>query len=176
MPELNAYLKLSLAGAACVAAFLVGRGCTPAPTVQEKIVYQDREVIKTVVVEKKVEVKGETRVVTRDRVVYANGETREHEVERTETKTKTETKTDKTDEVSVEKTISKVEERAFDSRPRWHASLLAGADLAPAWQPIAGAGPLTLGAHVEYRPVGPLWVGAWVLHTGAAGVSMGIEF
>lgn len=178
---LKAHWAKFLALALIIAAFAVGRfTVSPVETlkIEEKIVYQDREVIKEVLVEKKVEVKGETRVVVRDRYVYPDGTIHEHEEEKHDTKTDTRTDTEKVKEVIKEVKVieERIVEKIIDARPHWRASLLAGADINPAWQPIPGAGPLTLGAHVEYRPAGPFWVGAFALHTGVIGASVGVEF
>lgn len=161
--------------------FFVGRYTAPAVErvkIEEKIVYQDREVEKVVVVEKRVEVKGETRVVVRDRVVTPDGTVREHEEERTDTKTDTRTDTKENREIVREVRVveERLVEKVIDRRADWRAGALVGIDLNPAWQPIPNAGPLTLGAHVEYRILGPVWVGAWGLHTGVAGASLGFEF
>lgn len=178
---LKAHWPKVLAVGLIAVAFFAGRYTVPVKEtvkVEEKIVYQDREVIKEVVVEKKVISKGETRVVVRDRFVYPDGSIHEHEEEKTDTKT--DTKTDKDARVEVVKEVRVVEERVvekiIDRRPQWRASLLVGADFNPAWQPIPGAGSLTLGAHLEFRPIGPVWVGVWGLHTGAVGGSIGVEF
>lgn len=178
---IKAHWAKILVVALIVGAYFGGRYSVPVVErlkVEEKIVYQDREVIKEVIVERKVVTKGETRVVVRDRYVYPDGSIHEHEEEKTDTKT--DEKTDKDTKTEVVKEVRVVEERivekVIDRRPQWRASLLVGADFGPAWQPIPNAGALTLGAHVEFRPLGPVWVGVWGLHTGAVGGSIGVEF
>mgnify|MGYP003452664099 CR=1 FL=1 len=75
-----AHWRKVLAAALIAAAFFAGRFSNPATEtvkVEERIVYQDREVTKEVIVEKKVLVKGETKVVVRDRYVYPDGSVHE---------------------------------------------------------------------------------------------------
>ena len=178
---LKAHWGKVLVVALIAGAFFVGRYTVPAKEtvkVEEKLVYQDREVVKEVIVEKRVAVKGETKVVVRDRYVYPDGTIHEHEQENTDTRTDERTDRDTKTEVVKEVRVieEKIVEKVIDRRPQWRASLLVGADLRPAWQPIPNVGNLTLGAQVEFRPLGPVWVGVWGLHTGAVGASLGLEF
>lgn len=167
------YWRLIAEVVAVCAAFAIGRFSQEAK-VEEKIVYQDREVVKTVEVEKRVLVKGETRVVIRDRYIRSDGSVSEHEEERADTHTD-----DRTDRTGTSET-TRVETRTVDKvvtlQPSWSVGVLVGADLNPAWQPITGAGPLALGVSVTYRVAGPFTVGAWGVHTGAFGVSLGAQF
>lgn len=58
-------------------------------------------------------------------------------------------------------------------RPSWRAGALVGLQLRELRLP---PGPLLYGAHVERRVLGPLWLGAWGLSSGAAGLSLSAEF
>jgi hypothetical protein len=65
-----------------------------------------------------------------------------------------------------------------ESRRDWRVSLLVGAELAIAADPI---GDVAYGLHAERRIIGPVWGGAWALGVGPArswfaGLSVGVEF
>lgn len=169
MPFLKSHWRKLALVAVVVLAFLFGKFSNPAKVVTE---------IKTVTVEKVVEkvitleVEAKTKVVYIDRVIEKDGRIIEKIVEREVSKKETEKKEDRV--------ATKEEERKSVTVTTAHAtarvSLLAGVDFAPAWQPIPNAGILTLGIHAEFRVIGPVSVGVWALHTGAAGASVGVEF
>ena len=169
MPFLKSHWRKLALVAVVVLAFLFGKFSNPAKVVTE---------IKTVTVEKVVEkvitleVEAKEKVVYIDRIIERDGRVIEKIVEREVSKKET--------EKVAEREATKEEERKSVTIKENHAtarlSLLAGVDLAPAWQPIPGAGILTLGIHAEFRVIGPVSVGVWALHTGAAGASVGVEF
>lgn len=145
-----------------------GAGRFAAPTKVQTVV--KTETVEKIV-EKKVEVAAKTKVVYVDRVITKEGEVRERIVEREVEKSRTDTDrtNDRTDTTESSKTVE-------SDAPRLNVSVLAGVDLNPKWQPIEGAGPLSLGLSVNYRIAGPLTVGAWGLHTGVFGISLGATF
>jgi hypothetical protein len=156
-----------------ILAFLGGRYTTPTKVVEtERIVYQEKIVEK--IVEKKVEVAAKTKVVYRTTTITKEGETKIVEVEKTEKKTekKTDSETNKDKEIVKEDTRTKLTEYA---RPQWKVGALVGYDFSPV-KPLDFAHGLTLGAHVERRLAGPIWVGVWAFHTGAVGASLSVEF
>lgn len=57
----------------------------------------------------------------------------------------------------------------------WHVSLLAGTDYVRASDGLTRSD-FFLGAHVERRVLGPFYLGAWALSSGAAGLSVGVTF
>lgn len=167
-----AVLVLALVGAG---AFSAGRFSAPREVETrdvERVVYRDRVVEKVVTVE--VKAKAETKIVYRDRVVTKEGEVRERIVERTDTKedTHTDTAGDKTTTKvgSTEREATKV----VTLQPTWRVSLLAGASLAQPLVPLAG--PLVLGAEVDYRIAGGVSAGVWINTVGAAGLGVSLEF
>ncbi len=168
-------LLITLAAlAALVGAFAAGRFAAPTKVeirtqVVEKIV--TRDVIKEVVKE----VKGKDTVQVVTRVITKEGEVRERIVTREVVKTVKEAVTDATHEGSEDRSISTSKVTLTDA-PRLSVSLLAGVDFNPAWQPIPRAGPLALGLSVNYRIAGPFTVGAFGLHTGVVGISLGMTF
>lgn len=164
-----------LAGAvALVLAFLAGRFSAPVKTTTrdvERVVYKDR------VVTQRVEVQGETktqeRVVFRDRTVvtHADGTVEHRDVVRTDvehgdavvrsdvlTSTRTHEEAKATEH---EKTID-------FARPSWQVNALGAVQIGDLSKPF-------FGVQVERR-IGPLWVGAFGLSDGTAGVSLGIQF
>ena len=60
-------------------------------------------------------------------------------------------------------------------RPEWRVSLLAGADMLHLDRPQL-FGPIQLGAMVERRILGPVWVGAFGLSSGVGGLALSVEF
>lgn len=60
-------------------------------------------------------------------------------------------------------------------KPQWRVSALAGVDVLHLNQP-ALLGPVQLGALVERRLIGPVWVGAFGLSSGTAGLALSLEF
>ncbi len=168
---MNPWTKRGLVVGAVLAALAgaYGAGRFAAPT---------KVVTKTEVVTKEVikEVKAETKVIYRDRVVdrviTKDGTVTEHIVYKSAEATK---EVDRTSDAKSSDT--KTEKVTITDAPRLTVSVLAGVDLKPAWQPLGpSAGPLALGLSVQYRVAGPIVVGAWGLHTGAFGASLGIQF
>lgn len=156
-------------------AFSVGRFTAPVVTETrdvEHVVYKDRVVEKVVTVQAAAKVI--TRVVYRDKVTTPDGTVTEHEHEttgeheNTDTTTKTDTVADHASETVTEHT------KTVTLRPKWRVSLLAGASLKDPLLPIAG--PLVLGAEVDYRIAGGLSAGLWLNTVGAAGLSLAWEF
>jgi hypothetical protein len=138
---------------------------------------ETREVVRTEfkTVEKviTVEVASKDKVVYIDRVITKEGEIREKIVEKTVEKRDTKVEKDTKEEAKIATDTKKT---VTTDAPRLSVSILAGVDLNPAWQPIPNAGPLALGIAVQYRIAGPLTVGAFGLHTGVFGVSVGANF
>jgi hypothetical protein len=133
---------LLLAGLCAVGGFAAGRGTRPPAETVERVVYKDRIVREVQLVE----AKAETRVVYRTRVVTAEGERRETEVERTETKSeaRADTLTDTTREGTTYRKVSA-------PIPDWRVAALVGAHV-PQFAPVYGA-------HVQRRILGPLSLG-----------------
>lgn len=169
--------NLAIAAAALLAlaaAFGAGRFLTPTKVeiqtqVVEKVV--TRDVIHEVV--KEVEGKDTVQVVTR--TITKEGAVTERIVTREVVKTVKEAATDATHDATADTTTKTDTVRLADA-PRFSVALLAGVDFNPAWQPIPGAGPLALGLAINYRFAGPFTVGAFGLHTGVVGVSLGMTF
>lgn len=136
----------------------------------------------------------DTQVVTvaaKERIVYRNRATA---VDKVTTKvtapdgTVTETITDKTKRVAAssedEKSSSmtaasssaKTEKTTTTDAPRLTVMLVAGYTHQPGVQLIPGAGPLAVGAVVNYRVAGPLTVGVGALTTGTVFAGVGAQF
>ncbi len=167
---LKAHWRPFAVAAALLVAFGAGRFATPPKVVTKTetvVKVETREVVKTVTVTAAAKVKVIERVVTKE------GEVRERIVIREVTKKETEGE-HKTDAVASE--TVKAEKIVTSDAPRLTVSVLVGADLNPAWQPIPGAGPLALGLQVQYRIAGPVTVGVFGLHTGVVGASLGVTF
>lgn len=161
-------LALALTG---LAAFAIGRYTAADPDVHEveRVVYRDRvvEVIKTVTVKQA----AETRVVYRDRVRAPDGTVHEREVERTDTRA-TETAATDTSRVEAHDATRETARTVTSAKPNWRVGVLAGAQMR--FDPLSLSP--ALGAHVERRILGPVWLGVWGLHAGTAGLSLSVEF
>lgn len=158
-----------------VGAFSAGRFSAPREVETrdvERVVFKDRVVEKVVTVE--VKAKAETKIVYRDRIVTKEGEIRERIVERTDTKEDRKTDTVADRDASTEGTKDRDTKTTVTLQPKWRVSLLAGASLTQPLVPIAG--PLVLGAEVDYRIVGGVSAGVWINTVGAAGLSVALEF
>lgn len=144
---------------ALLGAFATGRFATPTKTVTQTV---ERVVTKTVTV------KAKARVVYRDRTVIQkpDGTVERRDVERTEQTTVAATEHEAEHAATVTVTASP---------PQWRASLLAGVDFPHLDRP-ALLGPIQLGAMVERRIAGPLWIGAWGMSSGVGGLALSLEF
>ncbi len=158
-----------------VGAFSAGRFSAPHEVETrdvEHVVFKDRVVEKLVTVE--VKAKAETKIVYRDRIVTKEGEIRERIVERTDTKEDRKTDTVADRDAKTEGTKDRESRQTVTLQHKWRASLLAGASLAQPLVPLAG--PLVLGAEVDYRIVGGVSAGVWINTVGAAGLLVAVEF
>lgn len=141
---------------------------------QEAIVWQGAHRVDRVEVEALARSEAAERVVVRERVVYRDGPVAEvsREVEGSRSSVELERRSEAA-EVRVE--VQRVEvvrevERRVEVRlplPSWRVSGLVGGR----W----GTG-IEYGAHVERRLLGPIYVGAWGLSSGAVGVGLGVAF
>lgn len=175
-----------VAGLAALAlAFAFGRYATPPKTVTH-------ETVRTVTVEdtrSKEQVRALTAQITElqkttHRVTktakHADGSSETTTTVDTSVATKTETHTDtektKTEEqhskTDVARTVTKT---VTSDRPTVRVSLLAGVELAHLGTPQV-LGPIALGGMVEGRILGPVWIGAFGLSSGTAGIALSIEF
>ena len=149
----------------------------PRVEVRTETKVETRDVIhETVKVEvREVEAKAKSVVVYRDRTVTVEGAVHETSIEKSEETFVA------TAIASQQAILEATRESASTSTtvttpvlPRWRVAVLAGASIREPLLPLAG--PLVLGVEVDYRVVGPVWVGAWLNTFGAAGVSVGGEF
>jgi hypothetical protein len=107
-------------------------------------------------------------------VITKDGTVTEHEVEKTDTKTDS-TKTDDGVKVSDRaETSESTHTQTVTLRPNWRVTLDVGASWPKPLVPIAG--PLVLGARVDYRVYGGLTAGLWINTFGAAGLGVSFEF
>lgn len=162
-----------------VGAFSAGRFSAPRQVQvidTAHLVFQDRVVEKIKTVEVQVQAKAETKIVYRDRVVSKDGTVTEHEVEKTATATQTsDVKTD-TDKKAEQRndSIETTHQQTVTLQPKWGVGLLVGASYPKPLVPIAG--PLVLGAEVDYRIIGGLSAGIWLNTFGAGGIALRFEF
>ncbi len=178
---LRKYWKWVMMVALPILGFVLGATLHPQPAkvvTQEKIVYQDKVIYKdkivTVEVEKvkvvyhteKVKITAPDGTVTEKTVVDAKKDTDT----KTDT-TKTDTKKEYVDRV-VEKVVTVTNERRFKG------GLLFG--VSPDILPIPKVNSFAIGAELDVRIVGPVWVGLWGMGTtkgqGLVGLSVGVEF
>lgn len=174
---LKAHWKIPAVLLAIALAFGCGRYSKPAEVIETA---ETDAVEHTVTVTKVVHVthtvQAQAKVVYIDRYVAPNGAVSERIEEKTDTHTDTTAVSQNDARIVDDKHVTEKTTKVTDDRARVHLSLLVGAQFSPAWQPIPNAGPLAIGVHVEARVIGPVWVGAWALHTGAVGGSIGAEF
>ncbi len=165
------------AAAALALAFGCGRYSKPAEVIETA---ETDAIVHTVTVTKLLQVThtvtAEAKVVYIDRTITKDGAVHEIITERTDTKTDKTNDARRDSSTDAASNVTTKTSKVTDDRARVHLSLLVGAQFNPAWQPIPNVGPLALGVHVEGRIIGPVWVGAWALHTGAVGGSVGFEF
>jgi hypothetical protein len=158
-----------VAGAAlCLVCFAFGRYSVPAPDVKvdDRIASVTQSWAKTVYL-RDTEVK---RVVIRDTTKLPDGTVKEHEEEHEDTKVSEKTNAD----VNAVTKVTEAEKVSVESsKPQWIVSVLGGAQVALGPQPSAS---LAFGASVQHRLVGPVFVGAWGLSTGAVGAAISLEF
>lgn len=163
-------------------AFLGGRLTSPTPPAEvvERVEYRDRVVTQEVV--REVRAAAEVRYMDRVQRVEVVREVRPDgsSSERSVTTTGESVREAITSQAATEAAKSEVREVEVERQIRvevrhdWRVSALAGADLRtvsmtapPAW---------VLGGLVERRIVGPISLGAWGLSSGAAGLSLSLEF
>lgn len=165
---------IGVASAALVA-FSVGRFTAPLKVetkTVDRVVYQDR------VVEKLVEVKGETKtetkIVYRDRVITKDGTITEHEIEKTSDRDAEKDVVTDAKHEEVASASEHITEKTVTLRPNWRVGVLVGASIQKPFVPIAG--PLVIGAEVDYRIAGGLSAGVWLNTSGAAGLGLNLEF
>lgn len=167
---------------------LIGR-FTVHPRVEtvEKVKYQDRTVWKDRIVEAKAssddtsKVKA-VRTVTVVKTRWLPGGVVEKEATTTAAKdtTATEAKRENThrtiDSEAQKATVTEMTKTVtVDARPNWSVSLMPGIQFAGE-KAVTLYGPGVLGASVERRIIGPVWMGAWGSTSGAAGISIRSEW
>jgi hypothetical protein len=131
------------------------------------------EVVKVEVHE--VEAKAKTLVVYRDRTVSPAGEIHERSVECSGETSLATSHTQAASQLDVKhEATHEAITLSTPVRPSWRVAVLAGASLRAPLLPLAG--PLVLGAEVDYRLAGPLSAGLWASTSGAAGLSLAVEF
>ncbi len=145
----------------------LGRYATP-PRVVTVTKVEVREVIKRVKVKDRAVTRTTTTVVE---PTPAGPKTTTHTETRTDEHTTTNTDKDATTHTASTTTTG--------HRPDWRVGALIGAELSPSVAPS-----LLVGAHLERRLAGPVWIGAWGMvsptpsgiRAGAVGASLGVEF
>lgn len=165
------------AALALIVAFAAGRFTAAKPDVKtvEHVVAQKVEVKAEQKVEQKDTHTAQTVIVYRDRVVHTDGtvENKSQTVTTTGTDTHV-TEHDATTDTTHAATTSDRNQTVSSYRPEWHVGVLAGFE--PLHMSPQLAGPFALGAQVERRVLGPIWLGAWGMSSGMAGVSVSVEF
>lgn len=149
---------------ALAGAFVVGRYSKPVE-VRTEVVERTVTVERRTVVEKRVEVAKRDRRSKTTTTTKPDGSsttvTESHERE----DTRTETARDTTAETATE-TERHAKEETRVSEPDWRVGGMVG---------LSGVGTV-YGGSIERRILGPVWLGAWGLSSGAFGVSVGVEF
>ncbi len=176
-PFLKAHWRPVVVCIALLVAVGAGRFLVPTKTAimtVQKTVYKDRIVTQTV----QSEAKTVEHVVYRDHttVVYKDGTVEHRDIVKTENATgdKTVTKSSKAVEQTQEAFKSATKE-VTNAKPQWRVNLLAGVETFNLKAPQL-LGPVALGVQVERRLIGPVWIGAFGLSSGSAGLSVGVEF
>lgn len=164
-------------------AFAIGRATAPAPQmkVEERVAEKAHEQVTTTVeaTATRDEAKVETVVVYRDRLVHVDGTVEEHEVEHRGTDVQIHEEA-KAAEVKVEvREVERVVEKRVEVHtppPDWRVTAMVGVDASPLVR--QGLPPaLALGASVERRIIGPIYVGVWgLVQPAAVGASIGFDF
>lgn len=146
---------------ALVGAFSAGRFSSPGVVATAVRLEAVRVEVKTEV-EKKVYVKGETKIVWRDKSTDPKtGIVTEHEIEKTATDVSLTSNTERT--ATLNEATSKTETKTVTNLPRWRVYVGVGAGLHAPLLPIAG--PLMFSIGGEYRIIGGLAAGV-LLTTG----------
>ena len=149
--------------------------------VDEKVVYRDRiveakassddtakvQAVRTVTVVKTRWLPG--GVVEKEATTTAAKDTTATEAKRATTNVTTERAVDSQRIQDVYRTT------IVDNRPNWSVSLMPGVQFAGE-KAVALYGPGVLGASVEHRFIGPVFLGAWGSTSGAAGISIRSEW
>ena len=150
---------------------------TPTVEVRTETKVELRDVVREVV---KVEVRevaaaALTKVVYRDRITTPDGACHETTIERTDATASTATDANAQSAKDTTHEASHVDTTTTTPvRPQWRVAVTAGASLREPLLPLAG--PLVIGAEVDYRLVGPLSAGLWVSTAGSAGLALAVEF
>jgi hypothetical protein len=158
------------------AGYSLGRYAAPARVVEKvRTVEVEKVVTKEVVKVERVEAKARTVFVHEHKTIKPDGTTVVDRTEREHENTKTETAAAVVTEKTEARESTKLKDVEVRSRspPDWHLSFLAGLR---AGSVLQGQLSPVYGAHVQRRLIGPFSVGAWGLSTGAAGVSLSLEF
>ena len=149
--------------------------------VDEKVVFKDRIVEAKATSKDSLQVQA-VRTVTVVKTRWLPGGVVEKEATTTAAKdtTATEAKRENThrtiDSEAQKATVTELTKTAtVDARPNWSVSLLPGVQFAGE-KAVTLYGPGVLGASVERRIIGPVWMGAWASTSGAAGVVLKGEF
>jgi hypothetical protein len=100
-----------------------------------------------------------------------------HDVSTSETKTEAHVATviDHTEDKSSSTRVEASKIVLAAERPNWSIAVMPGLDVRQAVG-SAGLGGKMLGAAVERRVLGPIWLGAWGATTGTGGISVRLEF
>jgi hypothetical protein len=170
--------RLILAGVVLVllvAAFSAGRFSAPREVEvveKEKLVYFDQFVTKSAMVD--LSVRKERQVVTRRTVITPDAGTVIDE--RIETGGTTEnhiaTNTESDRKTSMDRENYKA--TTTTNQPKWRVTAQVGVAMGDPKLPLAG--PLVVGAEVDYRIAGGVSAGVWGNTVGAAGVAVSLEF
>lgn len=182
---LKAHWKYAVAAVLIVAAFGAGRFATPTKVVTQTVTktevqFKDRVV--TQVVHDQAKTVYIDRVV--DRTTKPDGTVTEHVETKTSAASKSETDTTKKEAITENAKSETVTTKTVTAdAPRLTVSLLAGYQFGnqgilkgSGVNLIPNAGPLSVGAEIQYRIAGPVQVGAFGLTSGVAGLSVGLTF
>jgi hypothetical protein len=161
------YVRAPIMIGLVVLAFFAGKFTTPAE-VQEIHTTEVKWKEKITTVDRTV--KARTLVVYVDRVISPDGTIKE----KSETREVESIKADTSSLVDRSGLRKEETSKVTVAQAKWRVGALVGASLTAPAIPITG--PLVLGATVEMRIVGGVWVGAWVLTSGQAGGKISGEF
>lgn len=153
---------------AALCAFAAGRYTREPAQVTEEWREASKEAAKTITYYRTT--KAEHVTIYREKVTKPDGTVTERTAEHTDTNTQT----DAGGVAEVRREVAVDTKRTTTARPDWRIGVLAGGTLSSPLLPLAG--PLTVGAIVERRIVGPVSLGLWGLSSGQAGVALTVEF